>query len=337
MKNLKKLVIASFMLVIAFVAVVSSTYAWFTSSSNAKVNDITIGVVDAAKSLLISKDAGEHWGRSVDYSFKGKYTPVTIDTHSGTNFYELDVDDYLNAYYKNATLLSEQGQTTDEGYVKLDLRFQVDAKDDNLSNTKIKVQLINVHAFDATDLDAAKATQNGSITSENGYALSSFRVAFAENGESITRVIEANRTLVDGETQGLYGSGNQFRLENAWMERYAATPEHIIVGEAQDSAVTGYVSKGKYVTKGNDCYTLDNKDAVYTTNGVLQTWADETVEFEISKFYTTVDCSAEATLANVRTAYAHVVIYVWMEGWDGDCENVASGCFYRFGLSFEVE
>ena len=77
MKNLKKLVIASFMLVIAFVAVVSSTYAWFTRGSDAKVNNIEIGVVNAEKSLLIGKEDGK-WTKNVTVTPFGKITPVTL-------------------------------------------------------------------------------------------------------------------------------------------------------------------------------------------------------------------------------------------------------------------
>ena len=84
MKNLRKLVIASFMLVIAFVAVVSSTYAWFTRGTDATVSQIEIGVVDANKSILISKD-NNTWVRELDLNFAGKITPTTIEaTNSGT-------------------------------------------------------------------------------------------------------------------------------------------------------------------------------------------------------------------------------------------------------------
>ena len=77
MKNLKKLVIASFMLVIAFVAVVSSTYAWFTQGTTAEINDIQIGVVDANKAMLVSTD-GTNWSKEIELNYNGKLTPATV-------------------------------------------------------------------------------------------------------------------------------------------------------------------------------------------------------------------------------------------------------------------
>ena len=276
MKNLKKLVIASFMLVIAFVAVVSSTYAWFTSSSDAKVNDITIGVVDASKSLLISRDRGQTWGKNVSYNFQGKYTPVTLVTGTNNNqinFYELDTDDNLNAYYMGAVELLEDSEV--EGYVKLDLYFQVDAKDDSLANTKIAVEVQNVHAFKANDITAAKAVENSAFTgetavAENPYALSSFRIAFAENGTKINRIVEKLRGATSPDLEGKYGEGNQFRKTNAWMQRYAVTPTSIVNGGielSQGTAEDNYFSKGAYVALADnaDYYELNaaTKDTIY--------------------------------------------------------------------------
>ena len=109
MKNLKKLVIASFMLVIAFVAVVSSTYAWFTQGQDAKVSEISIGVVDANKSLLISKD-NSSWSKNLGFGYDGKITPVTMLATAGENntyntpvFKQIVWSDQLVPSYANAS------------------------------------------------------------------------------------------------------------------------------------------------------------------------------------------------------------------------------------------
>ena len=110
MKNLKKLVIASFMLVIAFVAVVSSTYAWFTRGQEATVNNISIGVVDASKSLLIGRENGV-WSRQVTVTPIGKMTPVTLrgtDADVFTKFQQLEWNDQLEPSLVDSKALHEE-------------------------------------------------------------------------------------------------------------------------------------------------------------------------------------------------------------------------------------
>ena len=123
MKNLKKLVIASFMLVIAFVAVVSSTYAWFTQGQDATVNTIQIGVVDANKSLLISKDNAS-WARTLAFGYDGRITPVTMEATSSEGNYinpafkQIVWDDELVPSYANATKLDDNTVSNYAQYVQ---------------------------------------------------------------------------------------------------------------------------------------------------------------------------------------------------------------------------
>jgi len=353
MKNLKKLVIASFMLVIAFVAVVSSTYAWFTTSSDAKVSDITIGVVDATKSLLISKQQDNlSWSKNLSYDFSGdKYTPVTINTSNkvldSTNpFYELELDNNLYAYYMQAQQLVEADNTAQTGYVRLDLVFQIQAAE-NLYNSKIYVDVINLHAFAK---DVALDVANDSNAQENDYAMSSFRLAFVNNG-TVEQIIQGTRTATSPDVVGTYGEGNQFKATNAWMQKYAATAAQDYQYTDGENDVTPVV-KGGFVTAGanNGPWELNDPDDAYdSTNSIVKNYNQTTyapandnvadAEYAISTFYKEVACTnaITATDTDVTTGYAKISIYVWMEGWDGDCENLASGGSYRFGLQFQVK
>ena len=130
MKNLKKLVIASFMLVIAFVAVVSSTYAWFTQGQDAKVTEISIGVVDANKALLISKDNAS-WSRNLGFGYDGKITPVTMQATAGENstyntpvFKEIVWSEQLVPSYANASPVADK---TIAGYERYTVASSFDA------------------------------------------------------------------------------------------------------------------------------------------------------------------------------------------------------------------
>ena len=355
MKNLRKLVIASFMLVIAFVAVVSSTYAWFTTSSEATVNDITIGVVDADKSILISSD-DTNWGKTVDIDFAGKFTPVTMITANGlfASFQELTTTNDLKPYLKDATKLDEitgyevpetapqegaggydeyQAYLLSEakkGYVEFDLYFQMTAKDAaSMSNAAI-----------AMELSKLTATYKDNQNQSNARALSSFRMAIATvtmNGQSEEVTI---RQVIEGPGDGRYGIGDQFDATNRWMSIYAESWTDSAEG-ANPATGGGYVTPdtqnaGKYKLEADyeDSFekaAIKQNDATQLRHDVVDS-VDHYYEYVIENFK---QSDYETALANDAVeGYAHIRIFVWMEGWDGDNVNAASGCEYTFELKF---
>lgn len=335
MKNLRKLVIASFMLVIAFVAVVSSTYAWFTASSDATVKDIQIEVVDASNSLLVSTD-GENWGKEIDVQFVGKFTPVTAVTgENGIEFRELRTDKNLKPYDVAATLLDKSGaanaDTTKKGYLKFDLWIQLDAKDAaTFDADKISIDLTNLHAFAAKSNNQFITDTTDENYKENAFAVSSFRIYF-ENQD-----VQGRNTMIEGQGTGTYGFGDQFDgNKNAWMSLYAS-PAHAAELAENHSDATEVSGKtyGPYVTapESGSTYTLADQDPIHTGTVVNNTAADQ-FEKTIEK----ADFLAANITNNGASGRIHLVVYVWMEGWDGDNVNAASGCLYSFGLNLEVE
>ena len=363
MKNLKKLVIASFMLVIAFVAVVSSTYAWFTQGTEASVNNITIGVVDAEKSLLISKD-GTTWAKGLAFDFANKQlTPTTIVTDDGSvdHFNKLMWDDNLNPYLVEATEMEEstvipQNVEHLEGFIKFDLYFQIGVDD----ATKWATTTLNM------DLNALNALKDNT---PNALAISSFRLAVAEGAnDNVLTVIES---YADGE--GRYNSGSQFVKDNGWMALCAknvagilSEEDHIYTVDAEHNdahvADTSYAhgplvelnGTGEGNATGATAYQLKAVDAIYgaINEGVYSTTTGKVVdldngttgsgatlapvyELELGANSVNPTTYVESTDHLIRTY--HLVFYVWMEGWDGDCVNAASAVEYMFNLKFKVK
>lgn len=93
MKNMKKLIISAFMLVIAFMALVSSTYAWFTSSDVATVSNIQISTVSADNLLIAYKDT-----TPIDSDFKTHIDWQEVDGESGLELKNVSTVDLAHWY-----------------------------------------------------------------------------------------------------------------------------------------------------------------------------------------------------------------------------------------------
>lgn len=418
MKNLRKLVIASFMLVIAFVAVVSSTYAWFTRGQEATVNNIEIGVVSAEKSLLIGKE-NNAWSKTVTVKPYGKLTPVTLEssetasnsgiyTVSGFNqlvwdgdlvpsfvaaqplneeyvktsdaaldenktYYTLTVDDdnnvtftavetptaaglahyyektaeaaeYVKAnanngtYSASATYYTKSGDeytkvtTNNEddfanyyianpalvasGYVAFNLYFQITVdNEDDWDTTFIKMTLDDLHAYNV----AANGTPN--LQDPNDKAISSFRMAIAEDNGTVVRIAR----IIEGASTstGKYGEGTQFALTNGWLKML------------HDSAIN---ANEAIIEQGNSAYELadDYADAASTDTDLVLVNGQGTDGFDYIMECGNDGNATISTSGDGLTKNFHIVVYVWMEGWDGDNVNAAASCQYVFGLSFRA-
>ena len=99
MKNTRKLLMAALMLVVAFAAVVSSTYAWFTLSNPLVVEDINVSVSESSGIYMAVKNKDNDtytWRTSLteamlkagkDSNFATKYAPVCMEvSNDAINF-----------------------------------------------------------------------------------------------------------------------------------------------------------------------------------------------------------------------------------------------------------
>ena len=372
MKNLRKLVIASFMLVIAFVAVVSSTYAWFTLGGEVKVNDITVGVVESSKTMLVSKD-GSAWGKTVALNYKGKLTPATADVFSGNNlsFKQIAVGDQggslvpidallesdtaptaptavqkptgwvdnestqaieeannqlegAEAYRTYLAALAEYNAKVLGGYIKFDLYFQVSVNsEDDWSGTYIDMDLDALHAYNVTTTTENNVETTTEDTSEeNQYAISSFRLAVVEHKQnsaaSELQPFVEDQHEVNNIGGGRYGSGAQFAATNKWMQIYAAG-NLVVAGSEENDPYTLAASCDRLGT--------EQSAGIYYNTVAVGDNHEYTLTCNETNIYEAVDAT---------TRIFHITVYAWMEGWDGDNINAASGVNYHFNLTFKT-
>ena len=92
MKNMKKLLVSAFMLMIAFVALVTSTYAWFTNSEVATVSNIQISTVSADNLLVAYKDTTPE-----DSDFKTRIDLENIEGLELKNVSTIDLENWYTA------------------------------------------------------------------------------------------------------------------------------------------------------------------------------------------------------------------------------------------------
>lgn len=86
------------MLLVALVALGSATFAWFTSSTQATANGISVRTIKSSE-LVISKSDLD-WKTTVDYNYSSNsFTPVS--TNNGTAWFEAEAENKL-AYNKAA-------------------------------------------------------------------------------------------------------------------------------------------------------------------------------------------------------------------------------------------
>ena len=109
----RSLILSTALLLVAIMACTSATYAWFTSNSAAKVNNISASV-DQRSSLQISSNTNataeqaDQWENSIDFvtnTFTNKKGDKLNDLSSvnGTSFVSRSVDENDNVTYSDAT------------------------------------------------------------------------------------------------------------------------------------------------------------------------------------------------------------------------------------------
>lgn len=306
MKSAKKLLMATLMLVVAFVAATSATFAWFTVSQEAKVDDIELKAADAGTDLQISMD-GSKFGYYVDlnemYSFGGTLLPSTFDKTT-EKFYTLAINEnddnrykYVNVNDKNMAVAKGENAPQNAAYVAFDLWFKT-------SNTNINT----------VNLEVEKTTIKGK-TENDTIVDKTVRVMFeVYNGETV-----ANRVIYEPNynANGTYGVGSYF-AQGAYIAYNAFTggTPFADLDEASQFAGHGNNFLGTFPGEGQP-FTLAES---FKTKAEYTTAKQTTGKLEIASVNTT-------TAVKVR-------VYIWIEGWDGDTTNNAAAQSFLAGFVF---
>ena len=287
MKNTKKLLIATIMLVFAFVAAVSSTFAWFTMQQEAEVSNLELQAAAAGTDLQVSLTGEDgSYGYTVSLATTGaKLVPVTYDK-SDNKFYQLAIDTAAankgKYMYEEATAIAPgtaEG-ADNEGYLVYDLYFKTSSEDE--------VNLM----LDMTSIFVADGDDN---------ILGTLRLMFVPvNGETLdyTNAIIYEHNYDENST---FGTGDYFDDANKYIAYNAFTHTsypflNAIDDDGKYTLNDAFFATRKYTT--NEAYnasektlalgTIDNTNAVhYSVRIWLEGWdGDTTSEAATQKFVT---------------------------------------------------
>lgn len=320
-KKKRRILLALLMLLLTGVMTVTSTYAWFTANKTVTVNTINVNVA-AANGIQISVD-GVTWkpvitnqdildtinGTNTNYEDNKNQFPIeanklapvsTIGTVGADGLMEMYVGEIganeEGSYTLTAKRDTEQKQLTGN-FIAFDLFFQV--------QTETTIYL----------------TESAAITSgEKGTGIqNAARAAFITSDEAVG--------VGDGSTtiQELKGSTSVIWEPNIDVHTTAGVANAQSVYQKETSVA------------GADWLSYNGVKAEII-NGVPlnDTTADyfSAVDPKIKTKASGIDSAAYEEAFTLQAGVSKVRVYLWVEGQDVDCENVASDGDIKFDLQF---
>ena len=349
-KNKKKSEMNSmfFIILLALVIFIISTYAWFSTQRNVSITNLT-GTVEVAEGLEISLDA-KNWSNGlvlgqnkeagelsiIDDAYSGhrnisptEMLPVsTLGLVSGS---QTDLQ-MLRGKITNSIQLSEivamvetdtnPDSTTYPGYFAFDVFLKNSSKQDDIDDV---LQLNYDSSLEIME------TEKSSTGLQN-----TARVAFAKyNG---TSDVMADQATILKETAGIgVGAGTSQITDVAIWEPNSS--DHVDYIVQNNNKITGAganftatTQMDTYALKSNsigatiaDIYKWDGSESNLAVQNVLQTTKsadDYTISEGVQNLVSTRD--GTSTFGIAPNAVSRIRIYLWLEGQDVDCINYAS-------------
>ena len=345
-KNKKKSEMNSmfFIILLALVIFIISTYAWFSTQRNVSITNLT-GTVEVAEGLEISLDA-KNWSNGlvlgqnkeagelsiIDNAYSGhrnisptEMLPVsTLGLVSGS---QTDLQ-MLRGKITNSIQLSEivamvetdtnPDSTTYPGYFAFDVFLKNSSKQDDIDDV---LQLNYDSSLEIME------TEKSSTGLQN-----TARVAFAKyNG---TSDVMADQATVLKETAGVgVGAGTSQITDVAiWEPNSSDHVDYIVQITGAGANFTETTQMDTYALKSNsigatiaDIYKWDGTESNLAVQNVLQTTKsadDYTISEGVQNLVST--SNGTSTFGIAPNAISRIRIYLWLEGQDVDCINYAS-------------
>ena len=349
-KNKKKSEMNSmfFIILLALVIFIISTYAWFSTQRNVSITNLT-GTVEVAEGLEISLDA-KNWSNGlvlgqnkeagelsiIDDAYSGhrnisptEMLPVsTLGLVSGS---QTDLQ-MLRGKITNSIQLSEivamietetnPDRTTYPGYFAFDVFLKNSSKQDDIDDV---LQLNYDSSLEIME------TEKSSTGLQN-----TARVAFAKyNG---TSDVMADQATILKETAGIgVGAGaSQITDVAIWEPNSSDHVDYIVQNNNKITGAganfTATTQMDTYALKSNsigatiaDIYKWDGSESNLAVQNVLQTTKsadDYTISEGVQNLVSTSD--GTSTFGIAPNAVSRIRIYLWLEGQDVDCINYAS-------------
>ena len=333
------------MLVVTALALIGSSFAWFTVANTASVTQITTSAQTDGVQLQLSQDASRYYTRNLKINTNASYSifPGTLyqvstngqlgtgDYASRLKFFDSEVlghsvgteTDLLVSTKLDETVTvnngvlaaASKGEYATYGQAGKSYGESMEAEDPTYIVFDLYMSVdraAEIYLFNGTEITAQKTASNATAATE---VLKAVRIAFVYLG-STAGITNEDAAKIQPETE-LTGTKSVVIWE----------PSATYVGETKVGSFG--VSSQTYVDEDEigemTCYKdNDNTDPVATYESdklVLATKDADTTNMQ-ELFTTSVAC------------YSKLRIYVWLEGNDPDCTAAIASQFLKLNLVF---
>ena len=285
------------MLLLSVLSLTGVTYAWFSQSDKASINQFTLDV-ESVVGLEISTD-GMNWFTNItNFTYAGELIPVStvgdVDASNNVKFFN---GDYANGKLTNVVAAERSQNSSTKGYFALTLYFR---------NTG--VEDVNVTLSDDDDFVTTVCSGTYEVP-QVIYSSLAARVGFlsrnqANSDEPLNQILAKANTYEDFV---IYEPNATTHLEQA-----------IALGQATNG--TKATTYGLKAT-GTGPYVCANASTLTSTFGLQETVTDPT----------------ETMFTINGDSIRCVTIYIWLEGQDCDCTNVVADHDLYVSLKFYRE
>ena len=336
-----------FIILLALVIFIISTYAWFSTQRNVSITNLN-GTVEVAEGLEISLDA-QNWSNGLVLGEEEGQLDIIDDAYAGNKNLKpsemLPVSTLGQVSGQQKDLQMLRGKITNSIQLS-DIKAMVETESNPDSDTfpgyfAFDVFLKNSSKQDDLD-DVLQLNYDSSLeimeTDKSSTGLqNTARVAFAKyNG---TSDVMADQATILKETAGIgVGAGTSYITDVAIWE--PNSNDHVDYIVQNNNKITGAgasfnatTQMDTYALKSTsigqtiaDIYKWDGTESYLAKQNVLQTTKTSTEDYSIAEgvqnLVSTTDGST--TFGIAPNAICRIRIYLWLEGQDVDCINYAS-------------
>lgn len=336
-----------FIILLALVIFIISTYAWFSTQRNVSITNLN-GTVEVAEGLEISLDA-QNWSNGLVLGEEEGQLDIIDDAYSGNKNLKpsemLPVSTLGLVSGQQQDLQMLRGKITNSIQLS-DIKAMIETETNPDSDTfpgyfAFDVFLKNSSKQDSLD-DVLQLNYDSSLeimeTDKSSTGLqNTARVAFAKY--SGTSDVMADQATILKETAGIgVGAGTSYITDVAIWE--PNSNDHVDYIVQNNNKITGpgasfnaTTQMDTYALKSSsigqtiaDIYKWDGSESNLSKQNVLQTTKTSTEDYSISEgvqnLVSTTDGST--TFGISPNKISRIRIYLWLEGQDVDCINYAS-------------
>ena len=336
-----------FIILLALVIFIISTYAWFSTQRNVSITNLN-GTVEVAEGLEISLDA-ENWSNGlvlgdeegqldiIDDAYEGNHNikptemlPVSTLGLAGSNRTDLlmlrgtlNNSIQLNNIQKMDEKETNSEMTTYPGYFAFDVFLKNSSRQDDLDDT---LQLNYDSSLEIMETEkSATGLQNTA------------RVAFAKYAGTSDTMADAATILKETAGIGVGGSPVYITDVAIWEPNSNDHVEYVV---QNNNKVTGVGANFNATTQMDtyaltdssegqsiaDIYKWDGSERYLQKQNVLQTTKTSTEDYSIAEGVQNLVSTSDGTtdFGIAPNKICRLRIYVWLEGQDVDCINYAS-------------